>query len=260
LLLGVLGCVLTRPAFSVLIPALILTYLFSAITWKQKLIKILLVFAISIVGIIIVLAIQYLYNNSIENFFTVQKGWGNFLQIPKLPLNSWGGGFNVRLDGFALLITILTGLFLLKQFSTAKMQKTEVPKEILFSSFFLIGIGLLILFFRGGSLFSLNRFVFATPFFIVILNHWLGFPQRLSKRQYLLIGIAILFFWFLFGSYMHFKVFLNFFALTFYVLLIFLITSTNKTYKLSSMITLIIVNSVFQLILFERFLSNFWVG
>ena len=228
--------------------------------FKEKIKQFLIVSLIVLFGILSVLAIQYVYNQSAENYFTIQQGWGNFLQIPQLPLTSWAGGFNVRLDGVAFLFSILTGLLLLFTIKRMKVQKHSLSPEFIFSAFYIVGIGLLVLFFRGGSLFSLNRFVFATPFAVIVLYHWIKFDINLTTKQIVIIGIGILLFWLLFGSYVHIQAMLKFLLLSFYLVLLFLVKHKKTQNHRYWLICLIGINCVFQLLLYVRFLSNTWVG
>lgn len=258
--LGLFLCVVTRPSFTVLAPALFFTFWLTMDTLKEKIKHCLGLSLIVILGILSVLTVQYFYNHSAENYFTIQKGWGNFLQLPHLPLTSWAGGFNVRLDGVAFLFSLLTGVLLLLTIKRMKVQKLPFPSEFIFSAFYIVGIGLLVLLFRGGSLFSLNRFVFATPFVLIVLIHWMQLKINFTINKIVFIGIGILLFWLLFGSYVHIQVLLKFLLLTLYMVLIFLIKHQNQSIQRYSMIGLIAINGVFQLLLFVRFLSNTWVG
>jgi hypothetical protein len=258
--LGLFLCVVTRPSFTVLAPALFITFWLTLDSLKERIKH---CFSASIVvslGILSVLAVQYFYNHSAENYFSIQKGWGNFLQLPHLPLTSWAGGFIVRLDGVAFLFAVLSGLLLLVTFMRKKKQKHPLSPEFVFSALYIVGIGLLVLLFRGGSLFSLNRFVFATPFVLIVLYYWLEYKINLTSKQILLIGIGIFLFWLLFGSYVHIQVLLKFLLLTLYMVLLFIIKHHNQSIQRYWLIGLIAINGIFQLLLFVRFLSNSWVG
>lgn len=258
--LGLFLCVVTRPSFTVLAPALFITFWMTLDSFKERIKHCLSAIIVVSLGILSVLAVQYFYNHSAENYFSIQKGWGNFLQLPHLPLTSWAGGFIVRLDGVAFLFAVLTGLLLLVSIQRMKKQKYTLSPEFVFSALYIVGIGLLVLLFRGGSLFSLNRFVFATPFVLIVLYYWLEYKINLTSKQILLIGIGILLFWLLFGSYVHIQVLLKFLLLTLYMVLLFIIKHHNQSIHRYWLIGLIAINGVFQLILFVRFLTNSWVG
>lgn len=260
IVLGLFFCCLTRPSFTILLPALIITVLLQSTSWKVKVKEIAIYFGVASLGILVVGLIQYFYSHEWFQFFSVQKGWGNELQVPKLPLASWGGGFNVRLDGFAFLFCVLVGFSFLYYLIKRTKYSWKISNELTFSISYLIGIALIVLLFRGGSLFSLNRFVFATPFFLLVLHAWLNYKKVFSVKQLILIFVGILLFWFLFGSQVHIQAFLKFVALSCYFFLLFLIKSEKTAWKTSWMWIFIGVNFVFQIMLYSRFLSKFWVG
>ena len=258
--IGLFLSILCRPAFTVFIPALIIMQLLNRNKEKISL-TIGFYLLVSILGIISVGIIQFYDSGEWFKFFSEQKNWGNHLQIPKLPLTSWAGGFIVRTDGFAFLIGVLSGSFLTALILKLKWVKDAVlPKEVIFSLAYLGGITIAVLLFRGGSLFSLNRFVFATPFIIVVLNYWIKQQFNLKIKKLLLIFGLIFIFWFLFGSYVHIQQILKFGLLSVYATLIFALKSDKETIRKHSLILLIIINFSFQIIFYIRFLNGNWVG
>ncbi|MCX6196369.1 MAG: hypothetical protein NTY55_06900 [Flavobacteriia bacterium] len=258
--IGLFLSILSRPAFTVFIPALIITQLLNRNKEKISL-TIGFYLLVSILGIISVGIIQFYDSGEWFKFFSEQKNWGNQLQIPKLPLTSWAGGFIVRTDGFAFLIGVLSGSFLTALILKLKWVKDIVlPKEVIFSLAYLGGITIAVLLFRGGSLFSLNRFVFATPFIIVVLNYWIKQQFNLKIKKLLLIFGLIFIFWFLFGSYVHIQQIIKFGLLSLYATLIFALKSDKEIIRKYSLILLIIINFSFQIIFYIRFLNGDWVG
>jgi hypothetical protein len=195
----------------------------------------------------------------------VQQGWGNHLQLPMLPFTTWGGNMIVRLDGIALIFGVLSGVFLLIYILNLKVFKLSVlPKEIILSLAYIGGITLMVLIFRGGSLFSLNRFVFASPFILIVINYFLSIDIFLSKKQLFLIFLLIVLYWLMFGSYVHIQAFLKYFFVSFYVIAFFMIKSKNIKLSKFSYIVLILLNFTFQLVFFTHFLMTKgdigWVG
>src|SRR6185437_1830669 len=165
ILLCLLLSTLSRPAFTIFIPAIIIAELLIEGLRKKLLFKIASYMFVVLCGLLIVGIIQHHYTGIWFNFFEVQKGWGNKLQVPALPLTSWGGDIIVRLDGAAMLIGIISSIIMCLYIFKAKLMRHVImPKEVAFSICYLAGISISVLLFRGGSLFSLNRFVFATPF------------------------------------------------------------------------------------------------
>ena len=258
--IGLFLSILSRPAFTVFIPALIITQLLNRNKEKISL-SIGFYLLVSILGIISVGIIQFYDSGEWFKFFSEQKNWGNHLQIPKLPLTSWAGGFIVRTDGFAFLIGVLSVSFLTALILKLKWVKdTVLPNEVIFSLAYLGGITIAVLLFRGGSLFSLNRFVFATPFIIVVLNYWIKQQFNLKIKKLLLIFGLIFIFWFLFGSYVHIQQIIKFGLLSLYATLIFALKSDKEIIRKYSLILLIIINFSFQIIFYIRFLNGDWVG
>ena len=258
--IGLFFAILARPAFTIFIPALIITEFFSEFRTKTWL-RISIYIGISLVGVLLVTFIQFLDTGEWFKFFEAQKHWGNFLQIPSLPLTSWAGGFIVRLDGFAFLIGIISGGFLLGLiFKLKQFRNSVIPSEVIFSLAYLGGITLIVLLFRGGSLFSLNRFIFATPFIIVAFNFWLKSDFCITKKQLFSIFGLIFVFWLLFGSYVHIQLMLKYLLVTFYAILIFAMKSEIQFIRKWSLIALIFLGFTFQIMLFVRFLNGNWVA
>jgi hypothetical protein len=258
--IGLFFSILSRPAFTVFIPALIITEMLSNRAEKRYL-RIGYYLLLSILGLLLVGVIQFLDTGEWFKFFTAQKEWGNQLQIPKLPLTSWAGGFIVKTDGFAFLIGVLTGGYLSAVILKLKWVKGMVPpEEVVFSLAYLGGITLLVLLFRGGSLFSLNRFVFATPFIIVAFNFWINKDIYLKSKKLLLIFGLIFTFWLLFGSYVHIQQTIKFALLSLYAILIFTVKSDREIIRRYSLLLLLIINFTFQIIFYLRFLNGEWVG
>ncbi len=258
--IGLFFAILARPAFTIFIPALIITEFFSEFRTKTWL-RISIYIGISLVGVLLVSFIQFLDTGEWFKFFEAQKHWGNFLQIPSLPLTSWAGGFIVRLDGFAFLIGIISGGFLLGLiFKLKQFRNSVIPSEVIFSLAYLGGITLIVLLFRGGSLFSLNRFIFATPFIIVAFNFWLKSDFCITKKQLFSIFGLIFVFWLLFGSYVHIQLMLKYLLVTFYAILIFAMKSEIQFIRKWSLIALIFLGFTFQIMLFVRFLNGNWVA
>jgi len=257
---GLLLASLSRPAFFIFIPALIISEFLSE-NRKNIVGRLGLYFLVTIIGIFIVGIIQYIDTGEWFKFFSVQKEWETELRFPKLPLTSWAGGFIVRLDGAALLIGTIAGGFLTAFLLKLKpISKINLPKEVIFSLAYLGGISLSVLIFRGGSLFSLNRFVFATPFIIIAFNFWLKQNYKFNIKQLLYIFGFIFLFWLLFDSYVHIQTLLKFLFLSFYVSLIFVIKSDKILVRKIVSILLIVLNITFQIILYVRFLNGDWVG
>jgi len=260
-LLGIFLCTLSRPAFTVLIPALLLMEFLAELKDVKMLKRILMYVLVSLIGILFVGIIQFIDTNEWFSFFKIQSLWGNKLQLPHLPFTSWSGNMITRLDGVAMLFGLSSGIVLLLYMLKVRIFKTIIlPKEVLLSLGYLGGITLTVLLFRGGSLFSLNRFVFATPFILVVVNYFLKQPITFSNKQLGIFLFCLIIYWLSFASYVHIQAFLKYFAVSVYVLLFLGIKSRTVLISKISLIGFIVLNFIFQLIFFFYFLLSFEGG
>ncbi len=81
-----------------------------------------------------------------------------------------------------------------KQISGNKNEVVFPSKAVLFSLGYCVGAGFFILFYQGGDLVGLARYILATPFFVVLLRHTWSLPRQ--QKQWLLfavlaVGLAI---------------------------------------------------------------------
>ncbi len=260
-LLGLLLCTLSRPAFTVLIPAIIISELLCETANLKLYLRLGSYVAVVLLGVLVVGLVQYHYTGEWFEFFNAQKGWGNKLQMPGLPLTSWGGGLIVRLDGAAMLFGTTAGIVLvLKIFKVKFLDQIDFPKEVIFSLGYLAGMTLIVLFFRGGSLFSLNRFVFAAPFIIVATNFFFSLRSDLNNKRMLVAFLLIFCYCLLLGSYVHIVALLKFLLLSLYLFLVLGIKSINQVVSRISMILLTGINFFFQIFFYIRFLQGGWIG
>ena len=227
----------------------------------QSFIRITIQMTVILAGICMTGLIQFIYTGEWFKFFFIQAEWGNKLQFPKLPLTSWAGGMIVRLDAAAMLIGTVAGLVLLsKIFKIGFIKSLQIPKEVIFSLAYLCGITLSVLFFRGGSLFSLNRFIFATPFIIIAMNYFLKQDFKLSIRAILTGFLLINLFFLFFGSYVHIMSLLKFLVLVLYLSLLLIMKMENKMISRIAMVLMIGINIFFQVYFYIRFLEGGWIG
>jgi hypothetical protein len=258
--IGLFLAILSRPAFSILIPALFITEFLSVDKTKRWL-RLSIYCVITLLGIFVVTGIHFRDTGAWFTFFSAQKDWGNELGIPQFPLTTWGDGFTLRLDSIAFLVGAIAGFLLLGIIlRLKKLTSISLPKEVIFSLAYLGGMTLSVFLFRGGSLFSLNRFVLATPFVIIALSYWINSEYRL-KRNHLYYVIFLTTAYFLaFGSYVHILVLLKFLGLSGIIILFFLIKSDRLLLQKWSFIALILITFSLQMITFVRFLNGHWIA
>lgn len=259
--LGFYLSILSRPTFTIFIPALLITEFLNNNS-EKKYLRIGLYFLVALLGFLSVGVIQYYDTGEWFKFFSAQKeGWGVQLQMPILPISSWGGGLIVRVNAFAFLIGLLCALYLSSLILNLKWVKNQrPPKEVLFSLAYIAGIAFLVLFLKGGNLYSLNRYLFATPYVIVVFNYWLTQNITISNVNLFKILGLVFVFWLLFGSYLHLQEAIKFLLLSIYVTLLFAVKSEKKTMSKYSFLILIILNFTFQIIFYLKFLNKEWVA
>lgn len=261
--LGLFLCTLTRPAYSVFVPALMLMAIMGSLgSGKVLLQKLASYFGVILVATLLVAYIQFLDTGRWFEFFAAQKHWDNELRFPRFPFSSYGNsGMILRLDAMALLLGTCAGVFLLYAiYRIYKLKASPPPKALSFSLAYLAGMTLLVLAFRGGSLFSINRFVFATPFFMFAMHSLLSSEIRFSWKETTVFFFSTYIIWLPFKFFVHIILFLLYTFLSCYTLTILLLKSENKYIKTSAFGLLFVGNLVFQIILFLRFMRCEWIA
>lgn len=167
--LGVFLAALTRPTSAVLIPAVAIAAWaehknFRDFFWKGGSAG-----AVGLFAVGVVFTLQWTYTDSFYTFFEVQnEHWGNGLSFPKVPLYTWGGNIINLLDQTALFVGLAAGVTLVRMVNFRR----NIRPIHYFGLTGLFVTAVLILFTRGGGVFSLNRFIFATCFFPIALDAW----------------------------------------------------------------------------------------
>jgi hypothetical protein len=244
-----------RPAATIFIPALVIVEVFSRRELMLKVKRITLFLSANLLGLLTVFLVQLSYGWPFFTSFKVQTMWGNQLRMPELPLKSWGGNWVTRLDGIALFLALVLLLWLARQFFKKKIYKIEPSK--LFSILYVIGISLSVIIFRGGMLFSLNRFVFSTLFGLMALNEITRRQISLAQRAYLFLALSL--FFFLFKSFNHIMNLVNFELAALLFVLLFGFKVENKIQKfLRPAVLLSIV--VIYILSYEHILTGGWIG
>lgn len=263
--LGLFLCSLCRPTTFIFIPAIIIVYYFSmaqyqAKDWKKFFTNSMISTLVLVAGLMLSFLIQKNGTGQWFTFFESQKNWGNKLGIPSLPLHTWGGDNITRYESSAFLIGIVCAVILtILFFNRQQKEKFNLPKHVVFSFAYLAGATAVVLLYRGGLLFSLNRFIYATPFVIVALGYFVS-KFQFTIKQIILFFFGYIVFSALFASYSHIHNLLCF-AIVGLVLSIFLlIANKNKYISLTATIVLILVNNVVAYHLINRFLLGQWVA
>lgn len=247
---------LIRPTISVLLPGIMMVQLLSNDPFSTKAKQISGVLLATGTGLLLTFSIHYYYTGTFFSFFQAQESWGNKLSIPSFPLMSWSGGMISRLDGMALAVSLFSMVWVIR----SVIQKKMLSPDLMLSLLYLAGCGLIVLFFRGGVLFSLNRFVFCSPFFAVMLIHLLNRLPKPALKTALLTFTVLSVYWLAFGSYVHIKTLLKFEGVALFISVIPMIMYDDD--RISRMAKSVAIAG--SLILFGTFylrlLMNGWIG
>lgn len=271
LYLGLMLSGLIRPAISVLIPAIVILYFLGSS--KKKLIKdLILPILFSLLGLGITVCYQYLYSGVWFSFYKAQAIWDNQIRLPSFPLRSWSGDFITQIDGFAVIIGFFS-MFIIGILIYSKVYKKGskilVTDYQIFSLLYFAGMTSIVLIYRGGSLFSLNRFLFASVFVIPIFEFFHfnsnNILLKYSKTRIAsLIFIISSIFWIIsFNSVKHIQVFLKFELMSLYLVMLFLMfTSENEIgiKKYLPISTISTVNLILIITFFIRYYSGLWIA
>ena len=256
--IGLFVCALIRPTVSVLIIGLLLLEILRSETFKDWLKRSSLWMVSGVGGVLCAFLIQFLMTGKWFEFFEAQRLWGNELQWPQFPLSSWAGPKIVLLDAAALAVGMLSIIMVLRWvFLRLNRGRLALQPTLVLSALYLAGVTGIVLLFRGGELFSLNRFVFASPFFLVVLVWVAGLEWK--KVHLWVIGGLFLFFT-AFGSFGHIQTTLSFLALTFGLSLPMFFNHPQKVVRYSSLSIFTVGLLIVQIALILRFLNGEWIG
>jgi hypothetical protein len=263
LISGLFLCSLTRPIAFVFIPAFFLYYWFNNGNTKERLISFSKCIVPIFIGLFIVFLIQRLQTGEWLTFFKVQEeGWGNKISIPDLPLTSWGGNFMSLYDGLTLWFCMIFGIMSLRtivQKNSNSIQVSSLDNAAQLSMLILAGTGLMILFTRGGLLFSLNRFVVASPFFIVAIHHVLQ-QNKITKKQALYIALSIVLFSTFLGSYNHIRHICMYLGISLFLLFQLIAINSKKLISNIAFSLMLALLLTVQVYFFYRVLTEQWIG
>jgi hypothetical protein len=249
-IVGVLLAALIRPTAAVLIPALFFARWYRDKQLKKAFVATLPEAFAGLIAVAGVFTVHFRATGEWFTFFTAQRAWGNGVGFPDLPLSTYGGDIIMLLDGAALFVGLSAGVTVLRQ----AFGRRRLRSEHVFGMTALAVTALLILFSRGGGIFSINRFIFATLFFPLALDGW----RRLRVYRIDLFGFigAWLVFSLAIGSYMHIRALLVCLGTGALIALVFGALSNKNTRVLASFVLLAV--SVFFICYF--YLRGNWIG
>ncbi len=183
MVLGILIAGLSRPAAMVLIPGFCLIYIIELYTckgnWKKHTVDFSFYLTTSVLTVLSVLYLQYLQTGVWNAYGKAIAAWGFGLEVPSFPFGTMEDGaiapLTFVLDALAYGVGLIALFYLIKVgLNILKRQKMVQPDLVLvFSCVYLF----MTLFFRiisqDGQLTSMNRYIFCTPFVMILLQHLL---------------------------------------------------------------------------------------
>lgn len=248
--IGILLASLVRPTAAVIIPALLIARWYRERDFKQALLATLPETFTALFGLGVVFLVHWRATGEWFSFLTAQRGWGNGFGLPELPLSTYGGDLIMLYDGAALFTGLAAGITVIRQ----AVGRRRLRTEHVFGMTALAVTALLILFSRGGGIFSLNRFVFATAFFPLALDGWRRLKVFRSDLFWFIGGW--LFFSLFIGSYLHIKAFVACLVTGVLIALVFA-ALTNKNTRTVVSILLAVISTFFVCYFYLR--GN-WIG
>ncbi len=253
-------CTLARPAFTALLPAVLLMFAFGERPLWEKFKFGVLALITSGIGLFAVMAIQHHDTGSWFGFYEAQASYGNTIKFPELPLSSWGGGAVVKLDASALLFGLLCGVGILANVRRSIFRRVQPRLPLLLSLTYLFVVSMIALFLRNGELYSLNRFVYATPFAFVALHFYERSRFELTIGKWGVVFLVILIFTLLFGSFVHIRTFSLFAAASLFITMTLAASSTAQYARRYLLLLSWIIGLALQTFFLSRYLLGEWVA
>lgn len=197
---------LTKPTVAVFLPAIFLVEYLNSDQLQYKFRQLTFSLVAVLTGNFLVFWIQKQATGNWFDFFQAQSDWGNRLRWPEFPLSTWSAPQVIWIDAFAFWVCMFSTALLIYFFLLKFKSGKSISRALGYSLIYLAGTGWFVLFFRGGSLFSLNRFVLATPFVWTAMIELKRMQFGMNHRKLIWVG-AVSFFVvsLIFGSFLHIK-------------------------------------------------------
>ncbi len=273
---GLLLSTLTRSSSILFFPAIIFTELVNCNIKEDKpadtIRNIAIYCGVMLFTILIVAIIQWAQTGIWFYFIKAQKYWGNKISLPAFPLTSTNTHRQLWFDATAFIVGILAliqSCILFFKWIYLKYN-FRINKAFAFSLVYLSAVTLFVLFSRTKdamgrtTIYSLSRYVFATPFFVVFLLHYIR-NRSLIKKDLLIILPVIIFLSFSFGAYIlfiHFDKYLLFNILLMlvytglYLMILFRVNILKKLWWTG----IYAINIVFQVYMYNLVINGQFTG
>ncbi|MFN0031249.1 MAG: hypothetical protein ACKVOR_03720 [Flavobacteriales bacterium] len=249
---------LTKPTVAILLPAVMIVESNGSEPLGQKLKRMGMFTLAILLGNSLAFLIQYMQTGEWFQFFEAQTAWGNKLSMPNFPLSTWNQPRAIWFDSIAFWFSIVCGCLAGICIHRYYKHHKSIDKLYMYSLLVIAGTGLYVLLFRGGSLFSLNRFVLISPFlFVVLIRTKENFDLK-AKPLLLLTFLSFFTVATFFGSYLHIRTLLEYAMLSsllsIWLYVFFGFGKSSLFYMLISIMALIQVRVVFLV------LNGEWIG
>ena len=277
-IVGIFIACLTRSSTLMFIPIILFSKLYNYQANKnnkKRIVETLLLTLTAIFSTLFALYVQYLESGVFFTIFQTQESWNRVMGMPVLYFTTWDEARLIWLDGLAFFIGVISFILcVVLVFKKYLNRQKTISSHFLFSLSYLALVAIVALLYSGqdalggSTLYSLNRFIFATPFFSVFLIMLLK-RNRLNNKAILFFVIISIITWSLFNmhGYLHnlekfalpiLKTKVYFGILFLYSLLYLIIT--NRSYKNQLWSGLYVFNILLQIYLFSAFLNGTWIG
>lgn len=260
--LGLLLSCTSRAAAFVLLPAVAATLLLAHHPRRGHGRVALAAVLATLAGLGISMWVHHAYTGQWLAVFAAQRFWDNHLQWPTLPLRNWGGSFPTRFEAPPFLIGLgcSLGLGWLAWQHHGRGSGPAVAQPVVFALAYLAGVTFITVATRGGVLVSLSRYVYATPYFLLLLADFMG-RFRLSSRQLAaLFGLMEVAWLGFFGAYTHIRSVLGFTVVSAVVMLWLLNAHRQPAVRRRALVPAVLAGTGLTLYLLMRFLAHEWVA
>jgi len=223
--------------------------------WKNIFLYLLSVAA----GVLLVVWIEYIQTGHWFVFLSSQKYWGVGLRFPSLPFHTWGK--MDYLDGASLVAGLVATLMVIRiMYQFLINNERFANKAVLFSLLYVSGLTFFTIAFKGGALFSFNRYIIPTAFSLVAFEYFIR-AKTFTYKQTAIATLLIFIFWLIFfHSFVHILVITGFLALTLYIGLYMLLNHQNHGTRRAAFLILYGINLIVQVFLIYKFTTLQWVG
>jgi hypothetical protein len=207
ILIGILGCCLTRAVSTVFVPIIVVT---EVLNWSQSgskvTYKVILQCLTACLAILITVIVQGLQTGRWFVFLQAAKGFDRDLAVPRAPFTTISAGKILGTDSLAWLTGVIATYFCVK-WGIALLRKIFLnvkvnpqigeDRSVYFSALFLAAVLVIDTFFTNKinghtNLWSINRHLLCTPFLVCFINWFYRGYKASTLDCYCIISLVII--------------------------------------------------------------------